>query len=191
MTAAVRIPPVGHKNSRTLLIHEFGDFVFLRKGVFPAAKTSEPPQLGMSAESAVPDRANATGASSPPSTATVNSTVLSAERQSFSPTPQTIVPNVPTGVQYAVIHYGSIDWTQNCMINSEGSGIHADSIAISSAIPAYPVAAMILLMKTKRMARIFSVIGEAVASYQYRVASKQIGRTLQAWRCFSVSEICN
>src|SRR5882672_11210274 len=44
------------------------------------------------------------------------------------------------------------------MISSEGRGMQADSIAIRMAIPAYPVAAIVDLMKTNRTARIFSVM---------------------------------
>src|SRR3974377_725071 len=44
------------------------------------------------------------------------------------------------------------------MISSEGSGMQADSIAMRKAIPAYPVTAMVDLMKTNKTARIFSVM---------------------------------
>jgi hypothetical protein len=44
------------------------------------------------------------------------------------------------------------------MISSEGKGMHADSIAIRIAMPAYPVVATTLLMKMKTIARIRSVI---------------------------------
>jgi hypothetical protein len=46
------------------------------------------------------------------------------------------------------------------MINSDGNGMQADSIAISSVIPEYPVAATSELTKPKRMVRFFSVIEE-------------------------------
>jgi hypothetical protein len=44
------------------------------------------------------------------------------------------------------------------MINSEGRGMQADSIAIRRDNPTYPVMAMTEWMNTKRMPRIFSVM---------------------------------
>src|ERR1700685_2577459 len=57
------------------------------------------------------------------------------------------------------------------MISSEGSGMHADSIAISRAMPVYPVALITELMNRKMTARSFSVIGRqwSVASGQWPV----------------------
>src|SRR5208282_910411 len=58
------------------------------------------------------------------------------------------------------------------MISSEGSGMHADSIAMSNAIPEYPVAATSELMKPKSKVRIFSVMRIGVVSNQtYRFQS--------------------
>jgi len=56
--------------------------------------------------------------------------------------------NVPSYTRYPA----------NGMINSEGSGMHADSIAMRITIPPYPVAAITDLMKTKTTARILSVM---------------------------------
>src|ERR1700748_192339 len=44
------------------------------------------------------------------------------------------------------------------MITSEGSGMHADSIAISKATPRYPVVEMTPMMKTERVSIIFAII---------------------------------
>ncbi len=44
------------------------------------------------------------------------------------------------------------------MMTSDGSGIHADSIAISKAMPAYPVVEITVMMKKARELRIFSTM---------------------------------
>ncbi len=44
------------------------------------------------------------------------------------------------------------------MMISDGSGMHADSIAINRAIPAYPEAEITAIIKEARTASIFSVI---------------------------------
>jgi hypothetical protein len=46
------------------------------------------------------------------------------------------------------------------MISSEGSGMHADSIAMRRVMPPYPVAAITDLMNRKRAARMLSVMEE-------------------------------
>src|SRR5437868_14449291 len=56
--------------------------------------------------------------------------------------------NVPSYTRYPA----------NGMINSEGSGMHADSTAMRITIPLYPVAAITDLMKTKTPASIPSVM---------------------------------
>src|SRR5579863_7087554 len=59
------------------------------------------------------------------------------------------------------------------MMSSEGSGMQADSIAIRMAMPPYPVTAMTDLMKTKRMARSFSVIHFTLFRHWKNVAWEQ------------------
>src|SRR5262249_35295669 len=46
------------------------------------------------------------------------------------------------------------------MMTSEGSGMQADSMAISSTMPAYPPAEMTEMIKTLSAARILEIIGE-------------------------------
>jgi len=152
--------------------HEFGDFVFLRKGVFTAVKTSEPaPTPEISAGSVVPDPATSTGAVTPVSTATVNSAGLSAERQSFSPLPQNPAPSIPTGVQFAVIHYGSIDWTQNCMgwMTVEAGLVHYRAVQGTHGIHSFDFPAQTIKEVKKN-----SLVGSALQAFHIKLLSGEV-----------------
>lgn len=61
------------------------------------------------------------------------------------------------------------------MMISEGSGIQADSMPISRAIPKYPEVEITLVMNTKRIARIFSVIQSSSINTGYEAGSKTPG----------------
>src|SRR5438477_1028624 len=75
------------------------------------------------------------------------------------------------------------------MINSEGSGMHADLIAMRITIPPYPVAAITDLMKTKTTARIFSVMNGGRGKNTARTFSNQHFASDRSRLCQDPAEI--